>query len=159
MIRLHRGKIKKGKELGKGYFGTVSEGTWSTKTGKRTIAIKEMHPDRMSRSKFLAEANVMKKLQHPHILRIIGETEVFEIEYSWYWTQTPFLSPFNQSPRGIMRSAVPLPCFFDVVKSQKVAGQQPRQGTKSCRMGRNSVYLSARPSVVRLVYPTSIQGV
>ena len=25
----------------------------------------------------------------------------------------------NQSPKGIMRSAVPLPCFFDVVKSQE----------------------------------------
>ena len=31
----------------------------------------------------------------------------------------------NQSPKGIMRSAVPLPCFFDVVKTQKVAGQRP----------------------------------
>ena len=30
----------------------------------------------------------------------------------------------NQSPRGIMRSAVPLLCFFNVVKSQKVAGQR-----------------------------------
>ena len=28
-----------------------------------------------------------------------------------------------------MRSAVPLPCFFDVIKSQKVAGQRPQQGT------------------------------
>ena len=25
----------------------------------------------------------------------------------------------NQLPKGIMRSAVPLPCFFDVVKSQE----------------------------------------
>ena len=55
-------------------------------------------------------------------------------------------SDFNQLPKGIMRSAVPLHCFFDVVKSQKVAGQQPRQGTKSCRMGRNSVRPSAHPS-------------
>ena len=39
--------------------------------------------------------------------------------------------------------------FRDVVKSQKVAGQRPRQGTKSCRMGKNfihpSAHLSARP--------------
>ena len=27
----------------------------------------------------------------------------------------------NQSPKCIMRSAVPLPCFFDIIKSQKVA--------------------------------------
>ena len=46
-----------------------------------------------------------------------------------------------------MRSAVPLPCFFDVVKSQRVAGQRPRQGTKSCRMGRNSVSLYIRPPI------------
>ena len=26
----------------------------------------------------------------------------------------------NQSPKGIMRSAVPLPCIFDVVKSQRI---------------------------------------
>ena len=53
----------------------------------------------------------------------------------------------NQSPKGIMRSAVPLPCFIDVVKSQKVAGQRPQQGTKSCRMGRNSVRPYIRPSI------------
>ena len=41
-----------------------------------------------------------------------------------------------------MRSAAPLPCLFDVVKSQNVAGQWPQQGTKSCRMGRNSAHLS-----------------
>ena len=57
----------------------------------------------------------------------------------------------NQSPKGIMRSAVPLPCFFDVVKSQRVAGQRPRQGTKSCRMGRNSV----RPSIHLSICPLS----
>ena len=44
-----------------------------------------------------------------------------------------------------MRSAVPLPCLFDVVKSQNVAGQRPQQGTKSCRMGRNSVRTYVRP--------------
>ena len=48
----------------------------------------------------------------------------------------------NKTPKGIMRSAVPLPCLFDVVKSQNVAGQRPRQGTKSCRMGRKSVLRS-----------------
>ena len=31
----------------------------------------------------------------------------------------------NKTPKGIMRSAVPLPCFFDVLKSQGVAGQRP----------------------------------
>ena len=59
----------------------------------------------------------------------------------------------NKTPKGIMRSAVPLPCFFDAVESHRVAGQRPRQGTKSCRMGRNSVRLSARPSIRPSIRP------
>ena len=43
---------------------------------------------------------------------------------------------------------MPLGNWFDVVKSQKLAGQRPRQGTKSCRMGRNSsIRLSSHPSI------------
>ena len=61
--------------MGKGYFGTVSEGTWKTKTGRRTIAIKEMHAERMSKQKFLEEAEIMKTMQHPNVLRIIGKIE------------------------------------------------------------------------------------
>ena len=52
----------------------------------------------------------------------------------------------NQSPKGIIWSAVPLPCFFVVEKSYRITRQRPREGTKSCRMGKNSVHLSARPS-------------
>ena len=62
----------------------------------------------------------------------------------------------NQSPKGIMRSAVPLPCFSDVVKSQRVVGQRLRQGTKSCRIGRNSVRPSVRPSVPPLASPQTL---
>ena len=54
---------------------------------------------------------------------------------------------YNQSPKGMKWSAVPLPCptvfsycFFLVILME--AGQRPWQGTKSCRMGRFSV----RPS-------------
>ena len=31
----------------------------------------------------------------------------------------------NQLPMGLRRSAVPLPCFFHIAKSQRVAGQRP----------------------------------
>ena len=34
----------------------------------------------------------------------------------------------NQSPKGIMRSAVPLPRFFDIVESQRGAVHRPQQG-------------------------------
>ena len=61
----------------------------------------------------------------------------------------------GSEPVGIMRSAVPLPWFFDVVTSQKVAGQRPQQGTKSCRMGRNSVRPSAHPLFGWSIHPLS----
>ena len=64
----------------------------------------------------------------------------------------------NKMPKGIMRSAVPLPCFFDVVKSQGVAGQRPRQGTKSCRMGRISIHPYVHPSIYLSAVPGPVVG-
>ena len=46
----------------------------------------------------------------------------------------------NQSPKGLICSAVLLPYYFDAVESQAVAVQRPRQAKKSCRIERNSVY-------------------
>ena len=57
----------------------------------------------------------------------------------------------NQSPKGIRRSAVPLPCLIDIVKSQRVAGQRPQQGTKFCRIGRNSASPYVRPYIYLFV--------
>ena len=52
----------------------------------------------------------------------------------------------NQSPTGIMRSAVPLPCFFDV-ESQRVSVQRPGQRTEFYRMRRNFVCLHVHLSI------------
>ena len=68
-----------------------------------------------------------------------------------------FSFPKNQSAMDVIRSAVPLSRFFDVLKSQRVAGQRPRQGTKSCKIGRNSVRPSVLPSVCLLVHPWACQ--
>ena len=60
--------------------------------------------------------------------------------------QSLFSKERNLLPKVIMRSSVPLPCFLDIVKSQKVAGRRAQQGTKSRRRGGNSVRLSAHQS-------------
>ena len=62
-------------------------------------------------------------------------------------------SKANHLPKDIMRSAAPLPCFFDIVKSQRIARQRPQQGTKSCRMGRNAVHKSIPWYVLASVHP------
>ena len=46
-----------------------------------------------------------------------------------------------------------LALIFAVLKLQRVAGQQPREGTKSCRMGKNSVHESIRLFVHPYVPP------
>ena len=47
------------------------------------------------------------------------------------WGCCPEKRKDNQSLTGIVWSAAPLPCYFDVVKSQGKAGQLPREGVKS----------------------------
>ena len=65
-----------------------------------------------------------------------------QIDYQTFNRRSHPVLFMKQLPKGIMRSAVPLPCFFDVVRSPRIAGLQPQQGTKSCRTGRNSISLS-----------------
>uniref|UniRef100_A0A674NUB8 non-specific protein-tyrosine kinase n=1 Tax=Takifugu rubripes TaxID=31033 RepID=A0A674NUB8_TAKRU len=64
--------------LGEGFFGEVHSGVYKTQTGEKlSVAIKtckNCSADVME--KFLSEAGVMKNLDHPHIVRLIGVVEV-----------------------------------------------------------------------------------
>uniref|UniRef100_A0A671NVF7 non-specific protein-tyrosine kinase n=1 Tax=Sinocyclocheilus anshuiensis TaxID=1608454 RepID=A0A671NVF7_9TELE len=68
--------------LGEGFFGEVHEGVYQKKNGeKASVAVKtckECAPD--VREKFVGEAVIMKNLDHPHIVRLIG---VIEEEPVW----------------------------------------------------------------------------
>ncbi|XP_059354839.1 protein-tyrosine kinase 2-beta-like [Carassius carassius] len=68
--------------LGEGFFGEVHEGVYQKKNGEKvSVAVKtckECAPD--VREKFVGEAVIMKKLDHPHIVRLIG---VIEEEPVW----------------------------------------------------------------------------
>ena len=52
-----------------------------------------------------------------------------------------------QLPKGIIWSAVPLPYFFAVLKSQRVSGRRPQGGTKTCSIRRNFVCMTVRPYI------------
>ncbi|XP_023662745.1 protein-tyrosine kinase 2-beta-like isoform X2 [Paramormyrops kingsleyae] len=74
---LAREAIVLGRILGEGFFGEVHEGVYKKSTGERiTVAIKtckDCSPD--VREKFMSEAVIMKKLDHPHIVSLIGIIE------------------------------------------------------------------------------------
>ena len=55
------------KKLGAGQFGEVWAGLWN---GTTHVAVKTLKPGTMAASDFLAEAQIMKKLQHEKLIRL-----------------------------------------------------------------------------------------
>ncbi|XP_041834984.1 protein-tyrosine kinase 2-beta-like [Melanotaenia boesemani] len=76
--RISRNDVVVGRILGEGFFGEVHEGVYKSPSGERIhVAIKtckECSAD--VKEKFLSEAGLMKHLDHPHIVRLIGVIEV-----------------------------------------------------------------------------------
>ncbi|XP_032911109.1 protein-tyrosine kinase 2-beta isoform X3 [Catharus ustulatus] len=78
-----RDDITLGRILGEGFFGEVYEGIYTTPKGERiNVAVKTCKKDCSpeNREKFLREAVLMKKLDHPHIVKLIG---IAEEEPTW----------------------------------------------------------------------------
>ncbi|NXJ13572.1 FAK2 kinase, partial [Odontophorus gujanensis] len=78
-----REDITLGRILGEGFFGEVYEGTYTNPKGERVnVAVKTCKKDCSpeNKDKFLSEAVLMKKLDHPHIVKLIG---IAEEEPTW----------------------------------------------------------------------------
>ncbi|XP_017332010.1 protein-tyrosine kinase 2-beta isoform X2 [Ictalurus punctatus] len=74
---ISRDSIVLGRILGEGFFGEVHEGVYKSKTGERvSVAVKTCKDCTADvKEKFMSEAVIMKKLDHPHIVRLIGIIE------------------------------------------------------------------------------------
>ncbi|KAL2098840.1 hypothetical protein ACEWY4_005320 [Coilia grayii] len=74
---LTRDDVVLGRILGEGFFGEVHEGCYKSQTGERiSVAVKtckDCAPD--VKEKFMSEAVIMKNLDHPHIVSLIGIIE------------------------------------------------------------------------------------
>ncbi|NWU71173.1 FAK2 kinase, partial [Pterocles burchelli] len=80
---ISREDITLGRILGEGFFGEVYEGVYTTPKGERVnVAVKTCKKDCSpeNKDKFLSEAVLMKKLDHPHIVKLIG---IAEEEPTW----------------------------------------------------------------------------
>ncbi|XP_044043140.1 protein-tyrosine kinase 2-beta-like isoform X2 [Siniperca chuatsi] len=75
--RISRDDIVVGRILGEGFFGEVHDGVYKSPTGERIcVAIKTCKDCSADvKEKFLSEAGLMKHLDHPHIVRLIGVIE------------------------------------------------------------------------------------
>ncbi|XP_072545389.1 protein-tyrosine kinase 2-beta isoform X2 [Salminus brasiliensis] len=74
---LSRDDIVLGRILGEGFFGEVHDGVYKSKTGERvSVAVKTCKDCAADvKEKFMSEAVIMKKLDHSHIVRLIGIIE------------------------------------------------------------------------------------
>lgn len=69
--------------LGEGFFGEVYEGVYTNHKGETTnVAVKTCKKDCTldNKEKFMSEAVIMKNLDHPHIVKLIG---IIEEEPTW----------------------------------------------------------------------------
>ncbi|XP_053434212.1 protein-tyrosine kinase 2-beta isoform X2 [Nycticebus coucang] len=69
--------------LGEGFFGEVYEGVYTNHKGEKiNVAIKTCKKDCTldNKEKFMSEAVIMKNLDHPHIVKLIG---IIEEEPTW----------------------------------------------------------------------------
>ncbi|XP_014117025.1 PREDICTED: protein-tyrosine kinase 2-beta [Pseudopodoces humilis] len=80
---ISRDAVALGRILGEGFFGEVFQGIYTAPGGERMdVAVKTCKEDCSpeNREKFLSEAVLMKKLDHPHIVKLIG---IAEDEPTW----------------------------------------------------------------------------
>ncbi|XP_070711842.1 protein-tyrosine kinase 2-beta-like isoform X1 [Pempheris klunzingeri] len=75
--RISRDDVVVGRILGEGFFGEVHNGVYKSLAGERIcVAIKTCKDCSADvKEKFLSEASLMKNLDHPHIVRLIGVIE------------------------------------------------------------------------------------
>lgn len=64
---IDRSSLTFGDKLGSGQFGEVCEGLWN---GVTPVAIKKLKEGSMDPKDFLAEAQIMKDLRHPHLIKL-----------------------------------------------------------------------------------------
>eukprot|EP00730_Choanoeca_flexa_P020157 TRINITY_DN9856_c0_g1_i1.p1 TRINITY_DN9856_c0_g1~~TRINITY_DN9856_c0_g1_i1.p1 ORF type:complete len:541 (+),score=117.50 TRINITY_DN9856_c0_g1_i1:840-2462(+) len=65
---LKRSDVELGPRLGGGNYGEVYRGTYN----KQTVAVKTIKEESMETVEFMKEAHVMKKLNHPNLVKLIG---------------------------------------------------------------------------------------
>uniref|UniRef100_A0A672ZUG9 non-specific protein-tyrosine kinase n=1 Tax=Sphaeramia orbicularis TaxID=375764 RepID=A0A672ZUG9_9TELE len=75
--RISRDDVFLGRILGEGFFGEVHDGVYKSPTGERIrVAVKTCKDCSADvKDKFLSEADLMKNLNHPHIVHLIGVIE------------------------------------------------------------------------------------
>ncbi|KAJ3585859.1 hypothetical protein NHX12_012267 [Muraenolepis orangiensis] len=102
-----RDRLKLERKLGAGQFGEV----WMATYNKHTkVAVKTMKPGTMSVEAFLMEANLMKSLQHPNLVRLNAVVSEEPIYIVTEYMDKGSLLDFLKTDEG---NRIPLPKLID----------------------------------------------
>ncbi|KAM8977359.1 tyrosine-protein kinase Lck [Pelodytes ibericus] len=93
-----RNKLQLVKRLGSGQFGEVWMGFYN---GHTKVAIKNLKPGTMSTSEFLEEANLMKQLQHPRLVRLHAVVTQEPINIVTEYMENGCLVDYLKTPEGL----------------------------------------------------------
>ncbi|XP_069051526.1 tyrosine-protein kinase Lck [Lepisosteus oculatus] len=103
-----RETLKLERRLGAGQFGEVWMGLYNN---NRKVAIKNLKAGTMSTSAFLAEANLMKNLQHPRLVRLYAVVTQEPIYIVTEFMENGSLVDFLKTPQG---SSLPINTLIDM---------------------------------------------
>ncbi|KAM7375058.1 hypothetical protein PAMA_014239 [Pampus argenteus] len=108
-----------GQILGEGFFGEVHSGVYKSPTGNRIrVAIKTCKESLTDvKEKFLSEADLMKNLDHPHIVRLIGVIRVDPIWIVMELYEHGELGPYLQRRRSIITASTLLLYCLQICKA------------------------------------------
>nr|XP_015203937.1 PREDICTED: tyrosine-protein kinase Lck [Lepisosteus oculatus] len=117
-----RETLKLERRLGAGQFGEVWMGLYNN---NRKVAIKNLKAGTMSTSAFLAEANLMKNLQHPRLVRLYAVVTQEPIYIVTEFMENGSLVDFLKTPQG---SSLPINTLIDMaaqVSDQHTISSRP----------------------------------
>ncbi|KAJ7988992.1 hypothetical protein DPEC_G00314930 [Dallia pectoralis] len=103
-----RETLKMQRRLGAGQFGEVWMGLYNN---HRKVAIKNLKTGTMSMAAFLAEANLMKELQHPRLVRLFAVVTQEPIYIVTEFMENGALVDFLKTPEG---SNIPINTLIDM---------------------------------------------
>uniref|UniRef100_A0A183BYL5 Tyrosine-protein kinase n=1 Tax=Globodera pallida TaxID=36090 RepID=A0A183BYL5_GLOPA len=141
---LARSTITYGAELGRGAFGIVRRGKFKGETGSVEVAIKESSA-RETSWQVMNEARIMRQLEHPNIIKLIGvvidrEPLSLVLELAFEGSLAQHLGEHHRSGKRKLKMALQAAAGLEHVHSKAIMHRDV--AARNCLLARNTVKIA-----------------